>query len=273
MATTFAAIDRNPPDLKATISESPSTLQVSTQSLAAQQPLLTDLTTFGQNMTPATKSLEVALPVLNPALEQGTQVLGRTPALNARLQQTMQALNTLAAAPGTNIALNALVSTSSTLNPMVRYLGPFQTVCDDWNYWWTYLAEHISEATSFGTAQRVLLMQSNSAQNNNVSDQGATAPVDGGSFDSPQGGNQYLHGEVYGAAVDGQGNADCETGQRGYPQKLNYYDPQGRNLDSDPHTPGDQGTTFAGQAHVPAGETFSRAPQTGVVTPSTPGNN
>ena len=30
-------------------------------------------------MTPATKSLEVALPVLNPALEQGTQVLGRTP--------------------------------------------------------------------------------------------------------------------------------------------------------------------------------------------------
>ena len=249
MATTFAAIDRNPPDLKATISESPSTLQVSTQ------------------------SLEVALPVLNPALEQGTQVLGRTPALNARLQQTMQALNTLAAAPGTNIALNALVSTSSTLNPMVRYLGPFQTVCDDWNYWWTYLAEHISEATSFGTAQRVLLMQSNSAQNNNVSDQGATAPVDGGSFDSPQGGNQYLHGEVYGAAVDDQGNADCETGQRGYPQKLNYYDPQGRNLDSDPHTPGDQGTTFAGQAHVPAGETFSRAPQTGVVTPSTPGNN
>ena len=48
MATTFEAIDRNPPDLKATISESPSTLQVSTQSLAAQQPLLADLTTFGQ---------------------------------------------------------------------------------------------------------------------------------------------------------------------------------------------------------------------------------
>ncbi|WP_447406367.1 hypothetical protein, partial [Clostridium perfringens] len=35
MATTFAAIDRNPPDLKATIAESPSTLQVSTKSLAA----------------------------------------------------------------------------------------------------------------------------------------------------------------------------------------------------------------------------------------------
>ncbi len=78
---------------------------------------------------------------------------------------------------------------------------------------------------------------------------------------------------MYGAAVDDQGNADCETGQRGYPKKLNYYDPQGRDLDSDPHTPGDQGATFAGRTQVPAGETFTRAPQTGVVTPSVPGNN
>ena len=83
-------------------------------------------------MTPASKSLEVALPVLNPALEQGTQVLGRTPALNAQLQQTMQALQTLSAAPGTNVALNALVDTLSTLNPMVRYLGRSRTVCNDW---------------------------------------------------------------------------------------------------------------------------------------------
>ncbi|MBV9605703.1 MAG: MCE family protein, partial [Solirubrobacterales bacterium] len=124
MATTFAAIDRNPADLKATISESPSTLQVSTQSLATQQPLLVDLTTFGQNMAPATQSLRTALPVLNPALEQGTDVLGRTPPLNQRLQQTMDALKALAQAPGTNVALNGLVDTVQTLNPMVRYLGP-----------------------------------------------------------------------------------------------------------------------------------------------------
>ena len=273
MATTFGAIDRNPPDLKATIAETPSTEQVSTRSLIVQQPLLTDLTTFGQYMTPATHSLEVALPVLNPALEQGTQVLGRTPPLNARLQRTMQALQTLSQAPGTNVALNALVDTVQTLNPMVRYLGPFQTVCDDWNYWWTYLSEHISEATAFGFAQRVLLMQSNPGQPNNVSDQGATSPVNGGGANTPLGGNQYLHGEVYGAAVDNQGNADCETGQRGYPLKLNHLDPQGRSLDTDSHTPGDQGPTYAGRAHVPAGETFTRAPQTGPVTPPVPGNN
>ena len=273
MATTFGAIDRNSTDLKATIAESPSTEEVSTQSLAVQQPLLVDLTTFGHYMTPATQSLKAALPILNPALEQGTQVLGRTPPLNARLQQTMDALNTLAQAPGTNVALNALVDTVQTLNPMVRYLGPYQTVCDGWNYWWTYIADHFSEATAFGFAERTLLNQSNPAQPNNVSDQGANAPVNGGGFESPLGGNQFAHGPTYGAAVDTQGNADCETGQRGYVKQLNHLDPQDRNFDSDPHTPGNQGPTFAGRAHVPTGETFSRAPATGPQLPNIPGNN
>jgi hypothetical protein len=272
MATTFAAIDRRPADLKATIAESPSTEQVSTQSMIAQQPLLVDLTTFGQNMTPATASLRQALPVLNPALEQGTQVLARTPPLNQRLQGTMNALKALAQAPGTNVALNALTDTVQTLNPMVRYLGPYQTVCNDWNYWWTYIADHFSEATAFGYAQRVLLNQTNPFQSNNLSQQGATAPVNGGSFDSPLGGNAYAHGQVYGAAVDNKGNADCETGQRGYAKQLNYYDPQHRNLATDPHNPGAQGSTFNGRARVPAGETFSRAPQTGPPLAYVPNN-
>jgi virulence factor Mce-like protein len=273
IATTFAAIDRNPADLKATIAESPSTEQVSTQSLIAQQPLLVDLTTFGKYMTPATASLKNALPILNPALEQGTQVLGRTPALNQRLQQTMDALRTLAQAPGTNVGLNALVDTVDTLNPMVKYLGPYQTVCDDWNYWWTYIADHFSEATAFGFAQRALLMQNNSAQPNSLSNQGANAPMNGGSFDSPQGGNGFAHGQTYGAAIDTQGNADCETGQRGYLKQENHLDPQNRQFASDPHNPGDQGTTYNGRAKVPAGETFSRAPETGPQLPNIPGNN
>jgi ABC-type transporter Mla subunit MlaD len=272
MATTFGAIDRNPADLKATIAESPSTEQVSTQSLIAQQPLLVDLTTFGQNMTPATQSLDAALPILNPALAQGTQVLGRTPALNQRLQQTMNALQTLAQAPGTNVAFNGLLDTVQTLGPMIRYLGPYQTVCDDWNYWWTYLSEHLSEATAFGFAQRALLNSANSTQPNNVGSQGANAPVNGGGSDSPLGGNEYLHVQTYGAAIDNAGNADCETGQRGYPLKLNHLDPYGRNFGTDSHTPGDQGPTWAGRSRVPVGETFSRSAQTGGQLPNIPSN-
>jgi hypothetical protein len=161
------------------------------------------------------------------------------------------------------VGFNGLVDTVQTLNPMVRYLGPYQTVCNDWNYWWTYIADHFSEPTSFGYAQRVLLNQNNPFQPNNLSQQGATAPMNGGSFDSPLGGNGFAHGQVYGAAVDTAGNADCETGQRGYAKRLNYFDPQHRDFATDPHNPGDQGTTFSGRARVPVGETFTRAPQTG----------
>jgi virulence factor Mce-like protein len=272
MATTFAAIDKEPNNLQATIAKSPSTEAVSTESLKVQQPFLVDLSAFGKAMTPATASLKDALPAFVPAIQAGTKTLARTPSLNANLQQVMSALKGLAQAPGTNIALNGLVSTVDTLNPMVRYLGPYQTVCDDWNYWWTYLAEHISEQTAFGFAQRVLFNSANASQMNSITSQGATAPVNGGSVDAPTGGNAFLHSQNYGAAIDNQGNADCETGQRGYPKKLNAFDPQGRNLALDPHTPGNQGPTFNGRTHVPAGETFSRNPQTGPQLQYNPSN-
>ncbi len=267
MASTFAAISRNTRDLEQTIAESPSTLEVSTNSLAVQQPFLTDLTTFGNFMQPATMALQQALPQLDPAVEEGTTALRRTPPLNTKLQQVMDALKSLAQAPGTNVGLNALSATVSTLNPMVKYLGPFQTVCDYWNYWWTYLSEHLSEQTNVGFAQRAMLNFADLNQPDNVGSQGATEPADG-----QDGGPEFLHAQPYGAAIDNHGNADCETGQRGYPKMLNHFDPQHRKLAVDQHTPGDQGPTFAGRARVPKGETFSRNPITGPQTPYNPSN-
>ncbi|HEY2159675.1 MAG TPA: hypothetical protein VGH24_00055 [Solirubrobacteraceae bacterium] len=271
--TTFAAVSHSPSNLEATIAESPSTLSVSNQSLQAQQPFLTDLAQLGNDLTPATAELRSALPDINPALEAGASTLARTPVLNRGLQHVMASLKTLALSPGTNVALNGLTATAQTLNPMLRYLGPFVTVCNDWNYFWTYLADDVSERTDLGFAQRVLLKLANPLQPDSVGVTGAAAPANGGGLDlGPLGGNQYLHAQVYGAAVDNHGNADCETGQRGYPQKLNAFDPKGRDLVVDPHTPGDQGPTFTGIAHVPKGETFSRNPQTGPQLDATPSN-
>jgi virulence factor Mce-like protein len=269
-ATTFHALAQDPNALEQTIAKSPSTLSVSTTSLKVQQPELVDLTTLGKDLQPATAALKQALPGpngLNSALEVGTRTLVRTPALDQRLQGVMHALKGLADAPGTNEAVNALTNTVSTLNPLVRYLGPFQTTCDDWNYWWTFLTEHQTAQDSLGFSQRVLLMFGDSAQPDNVGTQGAVHPAD-----NQSGGPENLHGQTYGAAIDGSGNADCETGQRGYPQKLNYFDPQGRKLASDPHTPNDQGTTFKGRTRVPPGETFTRNPTTGPQLPYNPTN-
>jgi virulence factor Mce-like protein len=265
MATTFQAISSNPADLQQTIKESPGTLETSTQSLKVQTPFLANLATLGTYMTPATQQLKLALPNLNPAIEAGTRTLIRTPPLDRHLQQVMNALKSLAQAPSTGVALNGLTHTVDVLNPAVRYLGPYVTVCNDWNYWWTNLAGDVDEETNFGYAQRALLMFGSANQHNSVSAQGATAPANGGSG-SPST-DEYIHGPTYGASVNPNGQADCETGQRGYPRQLNARDPQHRLFDTDSHTPGNQGTTWTGLTQVPKGETFTRIPQLGSKPP------
>ena len=275
-ATTFAAISRSASDLENTIRETPPTLDVSTASLRVQQPFLVDLRTFGQAMQPATSSLKAALPTLDPALAAGIRVLPRTPSMNVRLEGVLTALRSLAQDPGTNQALNGLTDTVGTLNPMIKYLGPYATVCNGWNTFFSSLADVVSQPTSIGASQRALLNFANH-QTNNVGAQGATAPADGykpGDVPDPTTADaEYSHGPAYGAAVDSNGNADCEVGQRGYQLKLNTLDPKNRTLVSDQYTPGSQGTTWTGLTRVPTGETFSRRPLTGPQTPVIPGNN
>ena len=275
-ATTFEAISRNASDLANTIKESPSTLDVSTASLKVQQPFLVDLTTFSNYLAPATAQLEQALPNINPALAAGIKVLPRTPSMNQKLENVLGALKSLALDPGTNIALNGLTATVGTLNPTIRYLGPYQTVCNYWNYFWTEIADVVSEQTSFGNAQRALIMFANH-QTNNVGSWGATDKANGYQpGDVPDqgypGDAEYVHGPAYSAAVDTKGNADCENGQWGYAAKLNHLDPRGRSLQLDAHVPANQGPTFSGLSRVPPGETYSRNPSTGPQIPYIPSN-
>src|SRR5579862_399358 len=269
-ATTFAAISKNPADLEATIRESPPTLAVSTASLRVQQPFLVDLTRFANYMGPATVALRQALPNVNPALAAGVRVLPRTPSMNRELQGVLSTLDSLVRDPGTNVAINGLGGTVNTLNPTIRYLGPYVTACNSWNYMWTEIADLVSQQTNFGMAQRALIMFGNQQQNS-VGSLPADQPANGQQVPPGQT-PEYWHGPNYGAAVDNNGNADCESLQRGYPLKLNASDPQQRNLESDQHTPGNQGPTWTGLAKVPPGETFSRNPTTGPQIPYNAGN-
>jgi hypothetical protein len=269
-AATFAAISRSPGDLQATIRESPPTLDVSTASLKVQRPFLADLTTFSDYMAPATAALRRALPNVNPALAAGVRVLPRTPAMNHELEGVLGALKALTQDPSTNVAVNGLGATVNTLNPTLRYLGPFVTTCNGWNYFWVELADLVSEQTSFGMAQRALIQFANQQQDS-VGSLPAAQPANGENVPPGQT-PEYLHNDNYAAAIDNSGNADCETAQRGYVKQLNHFDAQRRNLGVDQHIPGDQGPLYTGLARVPPGETFTRNPSTGPQPPSTLGN-
>ena len=81
--------------------------------------------------------------------------------MNVRLEGVLRALRALSLDPGTNQALNGLSATVGTLNPMIKYLGPFVSVCNTWNYFWTDLADIVSQPTSIGASQRALIMFGN----------------------------------------------------------------------------------------------------------------
>jgi ABC-type transporter Mla subunit MlaD len=264
-ATTFAALSQNAGDLESTISQSPSTLDVSTASLKVQRPFLADLTTFADYLGPATAELRAALPNINPALEAGVKVLPRTPSMNLKLEGVLSSLQSLVKDPGTNVAVNGLASTVNTLDPTIRYLGPYVTVCNSWNYVWVQLADLVGQQTNFGMAQRALVNFANQQQDG-VGSLPAAQPANGQGVPPGQA-PEFLHGPAYGAAVNTNGTADCESGQRGYAQKLNHLDPRGRNLVTDNHTPGSQGPTWTGLARVPPGQTWTRNTSTGPQTP------
>jgi virulence factor Mce-like protein len=271
MATTFEAFSRDPEALKATISKSPPSLDEGIRSFAVQRPFLRDVTAFSKDLKGATHELRGALPDINPALETGTPVLRRSVALNERTKDVLGALNDLVRQPTTNQALRGLTRTVGILNPLVRFLGPYQTVCNGWNYFWTYLGEHISETDPTGTAQRAL-NGGVAPQRNGYGSIGATEPVMGEGYTQgdPRGDNAFFHGQAHGAAINDDGTADCENGQRGYMKgNLATFAPptnsQGTPITAifDSHTPGSQGPTFAGRQRVPAGETYSRENEIG----------
>ena len=260
MADTWEAVGRDPEALQQFIEKQPATMDAAISSFQVQRPFLRELTAFSKDFSGATAELRGALPDINPALETGTRVQKRVPELNERLEGTFAALQDLTSAPSTSAAIRGLTATVNSLNPQLRFYGPFVTVCNAPNYFFTYLAEHFSEADSTGQAQRALL-NTTGRQDDSLGSIGADEPANGNEV--LEGNKQYLHANPYGAAVTPDGRADCEAGQRGYLERnARYYDKRFK-IEQDARTPGAQGPTYAGRARVPKGQTFTSVPETG----------
>jgi hypothetical protein len=280
-ADTWAAIDHDPQALKDTISKNVPTLRVSTQSLKVQRPFLADTASFSRDLASAAKELPPTLPVVNSALEIGTPVQRRSVSLDENLQHALEALQSLAGTPTTNAALRGLTATVGTLQPQLRFLGPYVTVCNDWNMFWTFNAEHLSAKTITGTSERAQL-DSQGNQDNSLGSMESPMPAAGLNTIPPQGAPgaptpQYLHSSNYPSAIAPNGDADCEAGQQGYIRGGNPFttlrDPHYQRVVTDPpHNANPlQGPTYQifdhnakghglNPGHVPAGETFTWQP-------------
>ncbi len=109
--------------------------------------------------------------------------------------------------------------------PLLTYVAPYQTVCNQTVYFLTGLGGHMSEDVKGGTIERVLVRSDNPDQQpGKLGSSDNYRPADLPSNVNPKttklASGDYAevqHGQPYAPAIDAAGNADCQTGQNGYP--------------------------------------------------------
>jgi hypothetical protein len=268
-ADTFEAWSRRPNRLRATIRNSAPTMRVGIRSFRVQRPFLRDTAAFSRALRDAAEVMPTAFPRISGALQTGIPVLKRTPEVNQELGKTLSSLEELASAPSTMYALRGVTRLVDIVHPLIRFAGPYVTVCNYFNYSFSNLGEHITEPDPTGYSQRTLLNQvprNRDPRDPSIGSIGARTPSNGEEVVS--GAKVNLHTNVYSAAVTNDGKADCESGQRGYLEKLTTYNDDPKlKIVTDPHIPGTSGTTYTGRPEVPAGQTFTRQPESGPSKP------
>ena len=130
MATTFAAIGRDPEALQQTIEESPPTLQAATESFRVQTPFLARFATVSRELQPGSAELSRTLPLVNDALQAGVPAFRETPQLGQDLEQLFVAAEDLGENPSTLLALRDLRTGLQVTRPALEFVAPYQTVCN-----------------------------------------------------------------------------------------------------------------------------------------------
>ena len=258
MATTFAAISRDPNALRETIEESPPTLAAATESFRVQTPFLARFAAVSRDLQPGTAELPRTLPLVNDALQAGVPAFRQTPELGEELEDLFRAAEHLGDNPNTLLALKDLRKAVQVTKPAIKFVAPYQTVCNYLVYFFNPLGTHQSSLVPGGTSERILAKLVDTQQPNSLGSTESTHPVDVPRDQDPQAepAKQALHTQYGGPAVDGSGRADCQAGQTGYPNRLvtnPRYPPDnsaggftggGSHVVVDPDTPGLAGGTF-----------------------------
>ena len=258
MATVFGAISSDPEALRATIEESPPTLEAATRSLRVQTPFLARFADVSRRLEPAAEELRVSLPDINAALAAGVPAFRETPELAGDLEGLFRALEDLGDNPSSLLALRDLRQAVQITAPAVQFVAPYQTVCNYLVYFFNPLGTHLSGAVPGGTAERIYAKLLSGPQPNNLGTTESTRPVDVPADEDPQAEpvQQALHSQAGQPAVDGRGAADCQNGQNGYLNRLvtnGRYPPSnagpnfrggGSHVVLDPDTPGLAGGTY-----------------------------
>jgi ABC-type transporter Mla subunit MlaD len=232
--TTFKAFADNQQALEASIAGGPHALDVATRELPAQAGFIEDSTELFRRLKAPFRSLASASVHLAPAFRAGTPALKISPALNARLVATLDALDAFVSDPRVLPALQRLTETATLADPLVAFLTPAQTTCNYATLLFRNLGSSLSEGDSVGTFLRTVPVVAAQVPNSEAGPSSAAAngPPDD-KVKPPPIRDTYLHSNPYpNTAAPGQPQ-ECESG-------LDAYGPLGHQQIG--NEPGDQGT-------------------------------
>ncbi len=270
MADTFEAFSASPPALQETISRQPPLYRAGLDKLPFQQAFLANFADLSNRLRPGAQELDRRLPTINAAIVEGTRTNRILPIYNRELEGVFAAIDHLAEDPNTLLALKDLTVTTNVLEPLVEQLAPYNTVCNQANYFFSGLADHAGDEGNDGTAQRILLKFGTLLQDDRFGDSRGDRPADISREKEPHladdsEGNdlQHLTGQQSNPAIDARGNADCQSGQFGKihgplttggrypPAKFNEEGESeqpsgGSHVAGDSNTPGLAGPTYTG---------------------------
>jgi hypothetical protein len=188
--------------------------------LPRQRPFLREFALLSRELRPGVTDLPATLPVLNEAIVVGTPVLRRSTSMNEKLEGALRALNRLVSQPTTKLTLQRLEETFDVAKPLAKWVAPAQTVCNYWNYFWTYLPNGLSDRDAVGYSFRQMLasfpeafeLEASPAAYAGSQASGRQSAALGGKFEPFE--LPILNAHAY--QPTGQRNADCQGGQFGY---------------------------------------------------------
>jgi ABC-type transporter Mla subunit MlaD len=210
--TTFGAFARIArPFLQDTITKTPQTFDT----LAADSPRINrfvdDTAGFFGDLRPSFAALNPNAAILAKSLVVGIPALKASPALNAQLDPTAQALLTFSQDPNVTRGLSELTTLMQTLDPTVSFITPAQSVCNYGSLLFRNVSSLLSLGDGIGTSQRFIAFAPPAGPNNEGSP--ASAPANGGGDPG-----NFLHYNPYpNTAAPGQ-TYECEAGNEGYIQ-------------------------------------------------------
>jgi virulence factor Mce-like protein len=213
---TFGALDRVRGSVQDSISNGPEALDVATRELPAQAAFVRDTAELFRRFRPGFASLAHASPGLARAFGAGTPALRRSPALNARLVDTLAALEAFAADARVIPGLQRLAETARLLEPTIAFATPAQTRCNYLGLFFHNLGSALSESDSIGSFLRFGILAEPQGPNSEAGPSSAPAngPVGGGVGSLNN--DSFLHSNPYPNTAGPGQTQECEAGNETY---------------------------------------------------------